>query len=244
MLPVVLATGGGFGGRQLYSDHDEAIFDATRPLVFNAIPDLGTTSPDFLDRALIVDFLSIKPEIRRDEAQFWSEFSERQPWILGALLDAAVAGLRNLPQVELERPPRLADFALWVTACEQALGMEPGEAVAACQTNSAEARDLALEASPLYQPLAELAREGFTGTVAELHTRLDSIVSDAMRRSVRWPNSPNGLGNALRRIATDLRAAGVELQFSRNDVQGRRVVSVVAVAQIRKTPSVAVSSRQ
>ena len=239
-----LATGGGFGGRQLYSDHDEAIFDATRPLVFNAIPDLGTARPDFLDRALIVEFLSITPEVRRDEAQFWREFSERQPRILGALLDAAVAALRNLPQVRLERPPRLADFALWVTACEQALGMEPGEAVAACQTNSAEARDLALEASPLYGPLAELAREGFTGTVADLHARLDSMVSDAMRRSVRWPKAPNGLGNALRRMATNLRAAGVELQFSRNDVQGRRVVSVVAAAHGRKTSSVAVSSRQ
>ena len=116
-----LATGGGFGGRQLYSDHDEAIFDATRPLVFNAIPELGTARRDFLDRALIVEFLSIKPETRHDESQFWREFSEQQSRILGALLDAAVAGLRNIPQIKLERPPRLADFALWVSACEEAL---------------------------------------------------------------------------------------------------------------------------
>ncbi len=153
-----------------------------------------------------------------------------------------MTGLRNLPQVKLDRPPRLADFALWVGACEEALGMKPGKAMSACQTNSAEARDLALEASPLYGPLAELAREGFTGTVAELHARLDSMVSDALGRSVRWPKAPNGLGNALRRMATNIRAAGVELQFSRNEVQGRRVVSVVSAA--RKTPSVAVSSRQ
>ena len=101
------------------------------------------------------------------------------------------------------------------------------------------------EASPLYGPLAELAREGFTGTVADLHARLDSMVSDAMRRSVRWPKAPNGLGNALRRMATNLRAAGVELQFSRNDVQGRRVVSVVAAAhgqKRRQLLSVAVSN--
>ena len=106
------------------------------------------------------------------------------------MLDAAVAGLRNLLRIRVERPPRLADFALWVSACEQALGMKPGEALAACRANSAEARDLALEATPLYQPLAELAREGFTGTVAELRARLDSMVSDAMRRSVRWPRRP------------------------------------------------------
>jgi hypothetical protein len=232
-----LATGGGFGGRQLYSDHDEAIFDATRPLVFNAIPDLGTARPDFLDRALIVEFLSITPEIRRDEAQFWREFSERQPQILGALLDAAVMGLRNLPQVKLERPPRLADFALWVTACEEALGMRPGEAIAACQTNSAAARDLALEATPLYGPLAELAREGFTGTVAELHDRLDSMVSDAMRRLVRWPKAPNILSNVLRRMTTNLREAGIEIEFSRPDHSGRKVVSVLAIANTSKSSS-------
>ena len=28
---------------------------------------------------------------------------------------------------------RLADFALWVSACEEALGMKPGKAMAACQ---------------------------------------------------------------------------------------------------------------
>ena len=123
--------------------------------------------------------------MRRDEAQFWSEFSERRPRILGALLDAGVAGLQNHSQVKLERLPRLADFALWVSACEEALGMKPGEAVTACWANGAEARDLALEASPLYGPLAELAREGFTGTVPELRARLDSMVSEALRRSVR-----------------------------------------------------------
>jgi hypothetical protein len=239
-----LATGWGFGSQQLYTDHDEAIFDDTRPLVFNAIPDLGTARPDFVDRALIVGFLGIRPRFGEIGHRFWNEFSARRPRILGALLDAAVAGLRNLPQVKLDRPPRLADFALWVSACEEALDMKRGEAMAACQTNSAEGRDLALEASPLYGPLAELAREGFTGTVAELHARLDSKVSDAMRRSVRWPKAPNGLGNALRRIVTNLGAAGVELQFSRNDVQGRRVVSVVGTASIRKTSSVAVNSRQ
>ncbi|SRR6266851_4959658 len=122
--------------------------------------------------------------------------------------------------------------------------MKPGEAVAAYRANCAAARDLALKASPLYEPLVEMAREGFTGTVAELLARLDSVVSEAMRRSVRWPKAPNVLGNALRRMATNLRAAGIELQFSRNDVQGRRVVSVIGAAQIRKTPSVAVCSRQ
>jgi hypothetical protein len=87
------------------------VFDATRPLVFNAIPDFGAARPDFLDRALIVEFNDIEPEQRRDERLFWSEFECVRPRILGALLDAVVIGLRKLSKVSLMRLPRMADFA-------------------------------------------------------------------------------------------------------------------------------------
>ncbi len=69
----------------------EAVFDAIRPMVFNAIPDLGAARPDFLDRALIVEFSELKPEMRRDEARFWHEFELARPRILGALLNAATS---------------------------------------------------------------------------------------------------------------------------------------------------------
>jgi hypothetical protein len=237
MLPVVwrLAAASVAGNSTAITTRRSSM--PTRPLIFNAIPDLGTARPDFLDRALIVEFLSIKPEIRRDEAQFWREFSERQPRILGALLYATVAALRNLPQVELELPPRLADFALWVSACEEALGMKAVEAMVACQANCSAARDVAIEASPLYVPLAEFAREAFTGTVAELHTRLDSMVSDAMRRSVRWPKASHVRGSALRRMATNFHEAGIELEFSRPDHSGRRIVAIRMVNRMSKSSS-------
>jgi len=115
--------------------------------------------------------------------------------------------------------------------------MKPGEAMGACQANCAETRDLALEASPLYGPLAELAREGFTGTVAELHARLDSRVSDATRRSVRWPKAAHALGNALRRMVSTLRESGIELEFGRPDRRGRRIVSVRSLTGTSKSLS-------
>jgi hypothetical protein len=221
-----LATGGGFGGRELYSDHDEAIFDATRPMVFNAIPDLGAARPDFLDRAVIVEFLEMKPALRRDEAQFWREFEDARPRILGALLDAATVGLRNLPNIKLDQLPRMADFAIWVTACERVLGLEPGEALESYRANCAEARYLALEASPVYEPLREVARAGFTGTSSELLLLLSKLTSDNTRRSRRWPKAPNALSSALRRMADALRGNGIEVNFNRADHQGKRVISV------------------
>ena len=69
------------------------------------------------------------------------------------------------------------------------------------------------------------------------------MMSESMRRSVRWPKAPNALSNALRRMASNLRAAGIEIQFSRADTRGRRLVSSVSASEPRKRPSVIVSDR-
>ena len=119
--------------------------------------------------------------------------------------------------------------------------MKPGEALTTYQSNRTEIHNLALESSPLYEPVAELAQEGFSGTVTELHARLSGMISESMRRSVRWPKAPNALSNALRRMASNLRAVGIEIQFSRADIQGRRVVSLVSASEPRKRSSVIVS---
>jgi hypothetical protein len=233
-----LATGGGFGGRELYSDWDEAIFDATRPLVFNAIPDLGATRPDFLDRSLIIEFRDIKPEARRDERLFWQEFEAARPRILAALLDAVALGLKELPAISLGQLPRMADFATWASACEGGAGFDGGEFLKVYQANRANARDLALESSPLYEPLRRLAQEGFTGSSAELMALLNTLVDEPSRRSVHWPKAPNALAGALRRIASNLRAAGIDLQSSRVDRLGKRMLSINALPIRPKRPSV------
>jgi hypothetical protein len=221
-----LATGGGFGGRELYRDHDEAIFDAIRPMMFNAIPDLGAARPDFLDRALIVELLELKPEMRRDEAGFWRDFDRERGRILGALLDAAVTGLRNLPEIRIDRPPRMADFAMWVSACEVALGLGAGGFLQAYQDNRADGRALTFELSPLYEPLAVLATEGFSGTTSELLICLNAIGNNGNRRLPGWPKASNSLGSALRRMAGSLRSAGIEIDFSRPEHGGRRLISL------------------
>jgi hypothetical protein len=65
--------------------------------------------------------------------------------------------------------------------------MKPDEALTAYQSNRAETRHLALESSLLYEPVAELAREGFRGTVAELFSRLNC--------EYPWPPSPPPAAN-------------------------------------------------
>jgi hypothetical protein len=111
-----LASGGSFAVRQLYTDRDEVLFQAARPIILNGIEDI-IMRPDLADRAIFLTLPHLQEEHRRAEKEIWRDFATSQPRILGALLDAASHGLRALPEVRLEQLPRMADFALWATAC-------------------------------------------------------------------------------------------------------------------------------
>ena len=218
-----LATGGGFATRKLYTDEEEAIFNYCRPIVVNGIDDI-VSRHDLLDRCLIINLPSIPESKRVDEETFWREFREARPRILGALLDAVSAGLRNINSVKLGKYPRMADFAKWVTACEPTLPWQPGEFMAAYIGNRAEAVDLALETDLVAAAVKALLekKEAWEGTATELLAALEEVVPEQTRRSKSWPKTAKGLGNNLRRAASFLRQSGVEVEFYRESGSGSR----------------------
>jgi hypothetical protein len=210
-----LATGGGFATRELYSDDEERIFQSQRPIMLNGISEIATR-PDLLDRALIVYLPSIPEERRRAEADFWRDFELLQPRILGALLDAVVAAMNYLPHVQLPRKPRMADFALWATAAEGGLRWESGSFMRAYMSNRASANELALEASPLTVPLRALAEScGWEGTATQLLEELTKRAGNGVDKA-GWPKNANVLSSQLRRLAPNLRAIGIDLQFGKS----------------------------
>src|SRR5439155_25729840 len=87
-----LSTGGGFATRRLYSDADEMLFAAQRPVMVNGIVELATRA-DLLDRSLVVELPAIPDEKRRREDEFWPAFEAARPRLLGALLDALSGAL-------------------------------------------------------------------------------------------------------------------------------------------------------
>jgi hypothetical protein len=207
-----LSTGGGFGARELFSDQDEVIIDVQGPALLNAIEEVGTRA-DLLDRSLILYLPTITRENRQAEARFWQGYEEARPWILGALCDAVCTALRRIESVELEALPRMADYALWVTAAEAALGWEPGAFMKAYTGNRKAANSLALEASPLVTPLTTIAQKGFHGTATQLLQVLTDKVTDDVRRRRGWPGNGRALSSALRRLAPNLRGIGIDVVF-------------------------------
>ena len=208
-----LSTGGGFATRQLHSDGEEVIFAASRPVLVNGIPTLSDR-PDLLDRAVAVVLPRIEPAARRTEEQFWAAFEEARPRLLGALLDAAAVGLRNLPGVALAEPPRMADFAAWAVACEPAFPVDPETFLEAYAESRADAHEVALEGEALTAPVRKLASRGpWEGTATELLAQIKKLAAGDVTRGRDWPSKPHVMSGRLRRIAPDLRAAGVSIEF-------------------------------
>jgi DNA polymerase I-like protein with 3'-5' exonuclease and polymerase domains len=205
-----LATGGGFATRELYSDAEEVLFDATRPACLNGITGVATR-PDLLDRSLIVELPVIPEERRRPERELWDEFAGEHPMILGILLDAVSGALAKADSVELPRLPRMADFAIWTTAAEEALGWEAGTFMAAYDESREETVAEALEGDLVAGAVLSFMkdRKEWIGKSAELLKELGDGVDPILEASKTWPKTASHLSSRLKRLAPSLRAQGL-----------------------------------
>ncbi|MFQ5733042.1 MAG: hypothetical protein ACE5KM_13960 [Planctomycetaceae bacterium] len=218
-----LSTGGGFGTRELYTDDEEKLFNAKRPVMLNGISELATR-PDLLDRSILVTLPRIPDDARRTETELWQEFDAAKPRILGALLDAVSTALANIDGVVLPCKPRMADFAEWGCAAEPALNCVPGAFLAAYMGNRATANEAAIESSIIAEPLLALlrGRDDWDGTATELKGHLEDAADSRTIKQHNWPKRPHVLSGELRRIAPNLRRMGIDVEFGRSG--GRRFI--------------------
>jgi len=231
-----LSTGGGYAVRELYSNDEEMIFNATRPLLLTGIDQIASRH-DLADRSIILHLPPIPEERRIPEKEIIESFQAAHPKLLGALCDAVSVALKNLPHTRLPAHPRMADFALWVSAAEPALPWSQGEFLNTYYGNRKETVELSLESDPVSSAIRELmaSRNEWQGTSSELLDKLSEIVSEKIQKSQSWPKRGNTLSNRLKRSATFLRAVGIEVEFFRLSGSGSR--KIVLKANREKTTS-------
>jgi hypothetical protein len=221
-----LSTGGGFATRELYTNSEEMIFEAMRPILVNGIEEVATRS-DLLDRTLSLNLPIITEKNRRDERTVWSDFEKSRASILGGLCTAVSGALKNVDGINLSPLPRMADFAIWATAAETELGFTAGTLMKAYNRNRDQMNDLAIESSPVAAAIIALINRigSWKGTATSLLRKLESEVDEQTGRQSNWPKSPKALGGAIRRIATNLRSRGIDCTKVRDtDKNGTRLI--------------------
>lgn len=220
-----LATGGGNSYRTLFEDDAETLFQAQRLVVLNTIDDLALRG-DAVDRSIQLTCQTIDPSKRRAEEEFWATFEPLRAKFLGALLLVLSHVLDHLPNVKLDRSPRMADFARFGVAVEKALGLEDGSFISAYEKNRK-----GLTAAALETRLAELILElelPIKTSATKLWEQLRRAAGLPVDRATpKWfPVNGQQLSSELRRLAPSLRQQGIEITFGKS---GTRSITLSAI---------------
>lgn len=205
----VLATGGGYAGRTLYTNSDETVIDLKKPIVLNGIPAV-ITAQDLIDRSLHIDCPMLDNTI--SEVALNNYWIEHHAAVFTGLLDTFVLALAHLPQVDLEgeKLPRMADFTRLGEAVYVTHGKPAKTFLNEYRERRKEGVSRTLESSPIALAMIaylECNPQGFVGTVKELLEALDHH----REQGDTWVRSAKGLGDAIQRLKPAFRQIGIQL---------------------------------
>ncbi len=193
-----LATGGGFATRTFFTNTDETVIEAKRPVIVNSIPGV-VTAQDLTDRVISIELPAIQNRLLESEINH--EFQKDLPCILGGLLSLFVRTLQCLPETTIDNPPRMADFAKLGEAMMRAQGRPAGEFIKLYKANRQGAVQRSIESSPVAVALCEMAEKSrfeqvYNGTMQGLYEKLST---NYKRDGEGWPKSARGLSEILKR---------------------------------------------
>lgn len=221
-----IATGGVFTTRALRTDQDEVVLQACRPLLLNSIVELARR-PDLADRALLVEAKTIVDDERRTEEDFWREFGEEEPMLLGALFDTVSVAMGAYKDTPVPVKLRMADAARFAEAASAFLNWPPGELSEIWRANRAGSDEIVLESSIVAPALLEFleGKDSWQGETAELHKILTEKVEENVRRSKEWPKTAQGMRSALDRLSEPLMSQGWKFKRLGRAHRGRRPIA-------------------
>lgn len=206
----VLATGGGYAKRKLYTDADESVITVKRPVVLNGIS-AAVTAQDLIDRAVSVETPVIQERIETTHLE--RTFVAEHGRLLGALLDVVAEALRRLPDVHLapEDRPRLTEFARLGMAIAEAMGRPAGDFLTEFNASRRESIARTIDASPVASALIEwFEKRGRQSTDISVKTLFEDLGHVKPAGTDAWPRTPKGFADALRRAAPALRQLGID----------------------------------
>jgi hypothetical protein len=214
-----LATGGGMGGRKLYTNDGDASFNASRLVIITGINNLATRG-DLADRCL--PFHLTEVTTRKTDAEIQEGFLYAHPRVFAGLLDIMVLGLRRLAEVQRQRRPleRMADFTQWGYAVAPAIGWAEDDFRLAYRRTRREALQTVVESDPVAAGILALVHgvrhqgKPWRGAQSELWRQLADAAGEAAK-APGFPRSPEALGWALKRVIPVLGDRGIRITQTR-----------------------------
>jgi len=203
-------TGGAFSKRELYSDDNDVILSFRRPMIITGI-NIPTHAPDLLDRLLLIELERIHPDKRMDEATFWAWFNVDKAKLFGALLDAFAGTLRHLPNVKLDKMPRMADFARIACAYAEFTGIGSKRMLDIIMRHASRQTQEVMDSDPVATAICDFIQreKRWTGTTGKLLESLNENIPTP--RPDGWPRQANILSRKLKVLDATLHEIGISI---------------------------------
>ena len=103
-------TGDAWVCRKLYTDGEVSVLQFKRCIILTSI-DAGALRDDLGERVLKVELERIEGCHRMSERQLKNQYQEAHPHIFAQILDELAKVIAQLPEVNIQDKPRMADFA-------------------------------------------------------------------------------------------------------------------------------------
>jgi hypothetical protein len=218
-----LSTGAALSKRALYTNAEATTLQAKRPGIFTAIKSDIIKRPDLAERSVQIPLTALAT--RKTEAELNADWSADHAEFLGAVCDALVASLKNLPaagrSLNAADLPRLADAALFAEAMAIGLGWPPKALIQAIKDAGCTAADRLIDNDPLANLIDSLVSEGNGIWEGDLHSLGSEFHPNGLPRG--FENNPRAIRSWLDRIEQPLRdALGIRVKHSQNPKTRRR----------------------
>lgn len=219
-----VCTGGGISYRQLYTDEGENIAQFRHVVILNSIR-LPIVNADLMDRAIIFKLQRIAPEDRKPEQDLWHAFNLAQPKILGGIFDTLVKAISIYPTVNIDKLPRLADFAKWGYAIAEALGKSGDQFLKDFSQNVKRQNESVAEKNVLCQSIISLmdGKTNHLNTVSEVHKELKMFVGEDAKDET-FPKLPHNMRGQLDLLRSTLLEHGISYQYFDRQKTGVKVL--------------------
>ncbi len=227
-----ISTGDTFAKRALYTDDDDVVYRLQRPVMLNGINQVITQS-DLLDRSILLEMHRIDKAKMRTEKDFWADFDEQKPLILGAIFDTISKAMAKFPNVHLKELPRMADFAKWGYAIADSIDGFTGEDFLSAYVGNIEKQhEQAIESSAvgtavyLFMTHDEVVKGVWTGTATQLMRQIEDtgiIINideepseltkelNMITNGSLWPKDASWFMRRLNYVLPDLESQGIQI---------------------------------
>ena len=164
------------------------------------------------------------------------------PKLFGALLDGIAGALRHLPNVKLDRMPRMADFARVACAYAEFAVIGSDKMIDAIMKQTARQTQEILDADPVASAVREFVqkRKSWTGTAGELLKLINE--SAPMPRPDGWPRQANTLSRKLNVLHSTLNDVGISVRRHKEGSNRDRKLTLESRAETPSAPSASSTS--